>query len=91
MQSFSTFDEVELPPIEAFCSRLTDSNISPSDYEHAKQMFDRFQCKHLGDYHDLYLKSDVHFLEDAFENFRNICMEYYDVDPPHFYSSLGFS
>ena len=47
-------------------------------------MFNRFQCRHLGDYHDLYLKSDVLLLADVFENFRNICIEYYDLDPAHF-------
>jgi len=91
LESFSTFDEVELPPIEQFYSSLTDSDISPSDYEHAKQVFDRFQCRHLGDYHNLYLKSDVLLLADVFENFRTICIQYYDLDPAHFYTSPGLS
>ena len=50
-----------------------------------------FQCQSLGDYHDLFLRSDVLLLADVFENFRDICLNYYKLDPAHFYISPGLS
>ena len=47
--------------------------------------------KNLGEYHDLYLKSDVLLLADVFEEFRNVCMENYSLDPAWYYTSLGLS
>lgn len=45
----------------------------------------------LGDYHDVYLKSDVLLLADVFENFRTMAMETYKLDPAHYYTAPGFS
>ena len=45
--------------------------------------------KNLGDYHDLYVQSDTLLLADAFENFRNKCIEIYELDPAHFVSAPG--
>ena len=47
--------------------------------------------KTLGEYHDLYLKSDVLLLADVFENFRETCFQYYKLDPAHYYSAPGLS
>ena len=41
--------------------------------------------KTFGDYHDIYLKSDVLLLADIFENFRDLCLSYYKLDPVHYY------
>ena len=91
MDSVSKFEETSLPPIECFYSSLTESAISQDDYEHAQKVFSDFQCHNLGEYHDLYLKSDVLLLADVFENVRNICLEYYQLDPAHFYTSPGLA
>ena len=45
----------------------------------------------MGDYHDLYLKSDVLILADVFENFRKTGKEYYNLDPAHYFSCPGFA
>ena len=69
MDSWERFDETKLSPIEKFYSSLSASSISPEDYEHAQKVWKTFKCKILGDYHDLYLKTDVNLLADVFENF----------------------
>ena len=45
----------------------------------------------LGDYHDLYVKTDVALLTDVLENFHNLCMKQYGLDPEHNYTSPGLS
>ena len=45
----------------------------------------------MGEYHDLYLASDVLLLADVFENFRKTCLEYYELDPCHYFTSPGLS
>ena len=52
---------------------------------------EKFECKIMGDYHDLYLKSDVLILADVFENFRKIGKEYYNLDPERYFSCPGFA
>ena len=45
----------------------------------------------MGDYHDLYLKTDVLLLANVFEKFISTCLDYYRLDPCHYFSSLGLS
>ena len=47
--------------------------------------------KHLGEYHDLYVQSGTLLLEDVFENFRNKCLEIYELDPVYFVSATGLA
>ena len=91
MDSFQRFSEKSLPAREDFYSILNDTNISESDYEHAKQVWSEFQIKDLGDYHDLYLRTDVLLLADVFESFRKTCLEDSRLDPCHYYSAPGLS
>ena len=58
MSSWDKFKE-SLPPIEAFCSKLNMSKISEDDYQHAQQVWKEFGIRNLGDYHDIYLRTDV--------------------------------
>ena len=91
MDSFSKFNEVELLRREDFYSLLTDEDISDNDYSHAQDVWNTFRMKNMGEYHDLYLKSDILLLADVFENFRKTCLTYYGLDPPHYVSSPGLS
>ena len=91
MDSFSKFEEPRLPSTDHFYSSLKEEHISDDDYEHPQRVFQSFHCRTLGDYHDLYLKSDVLLLADVFENFRDICLNYYELNPGHFYTSPGLS
>ncbi|MCG7869684.1 MAG: DNA polymerase, partial [Candidatus Thiodiazotropha taylori] len=91
MDSFEKFEESELPPKEKFYSSIKKEHVSDEDYEHAKTVFSTFAMSSLGEYHDLYLKSDVVLLADVFEAFRNLCLKQYELDPCHFYTSPGLS
>ena len=65
MDNWERFDETSVSDKEAFYSSLNMENITDVDYRHAKRVFKNLNNKNLGDYHDLYVQSDV------FENFRN--------------------
>ena len=91
MDSFNRFHETSLPKREDFYSQLYDENISEEQYKHAQKVWDAFEIKNLGEYHDLYLKSDVLLLADVFENFRKTCLNHYGLDPAHYMSSPGLS
>ena len=91
MDSFERFDETSLPPQEAFYSSLSDEGITDDDYKHAQEVWDTFDCRNIGDYHDLYLKTDVLLLADVFENFRKTAMATYGLDPAHYYTLPGYS
>ena len=87
MSSWDKFEETKLPPKEAFHSNLNMSDISKCDYEHAQKIWKEFKLKNLGEYHDLYLKTDTLLLSNVFEAFRNTCLQHYKLDPAHFYTS----
>ena len=56
-------------------SKLNIEDITDADYMHAKIVCKDSEIRHFGEYHDLYLKSDILLLPDAFENFRKMCLE----------------
>ena len=91
MDSMEKFENKELPKIEDFYSTLNEEHISEKDYNHAKEVWNAFRIKDMGEYHDLYLQSDILLLTDVFENFRNTCMQYYGLDPCHYFTSPGLS
>ena len=91
MDGIEKFSEENLPPKEAFYSKLNDCGVSDEDYERAQLIWKEFEIKNLGEYHDLYLKSDVLLLADVFEEFRNICLKNYSLDPAWYYTSPGLS
>ena len=91
LDSFDRFNEDKLPNKEAFYNRLQNTNISDEDYKHAQNVWNTFNMKTFGDYHDLYLKTDVLLLADIFENFRKLCLDYYKLDPVHYYGTPGIA
>ena len=70
MDSFDRFNETKLPVQQDFYSILNNEHISDEQYKHAQNVWNTFNLKTMGDYHDLYLKSDILLLADVFENFR---------------------
>ena len=91
MGSWERFNETSLPDKEAFYSNLNMEDITDVDYKHAKIVFKNLINKTLGDYHDLYVQSDTLLLADVFENFRNMCIKVYELDPAHFLSAPGLA
>ena len=91
MHSWERFDETSLPDEEVFYSNLNMEDIIDADYRHVKRVFKSLNTKNLGDYHDLYVQSDTLLLADLFENFRNMCIEVYELDPAHFLSAPGLA
>ena len=91
MDSFEKFNEKELPTKDQFHSILNDQHITDDEYNHAKELWNTFMIRAFGDYHDLYLVSDVLLLSDVFENFRKTCMQFYKLDPCHYFTSPGLS
>ena len=91
MDSFDRFNETKLPVQQDFYSILNNEHISDEQYKHAQNVWDTFNLKTMGDYHDLYLKSDILLLADVFENFRKTCLQYYKLDPCHYFTSPGLS
>ena len=91
MDSFETFSEDKLPDRCEFYSFLKDKNISEKKYLTSINVWNTFKMNTMGDYHDLYLKTDVLLLADVFEKFINTCLEYYGLDPCQYFSSPGLS
>ena len=91
VSSWDRFEETQLPPIEDFYSKLNMSWLSKDDYQHAQRVWKEFRIFNLGEYHDLYLRTDVVLLANVFEEFRDTCLQHYKLDPAHFYTSPGLA
>ena len=89
--SCERFNDEQLPPKEAFYSKLSGEDISDDDYKHAQEVWEEFDLKTFKDYHDLYNVSDVLLLAYVFENFRGVCMENYRLDPAWYYTAPGLA
>ena len=83
--------ETQFSPPCAFENTLIGELISEKDYDHAQNVWETFDLKTLKEYHDLYVLSDVLQLADVFENFRDICLGYYELGPADFYTSPGLA
>ena len=71
--------------------KISDGHISVKNYLICEKIWDKFEMKNMGDYHDHYLKKDVLLLVDVFEKFIETCLKYYGVDPCHYFSLPGLS
>ena len=91
IDSWEKFNETSLPSKEDFYSNLNMEVIDDIDYRHGNNVFKGFKLENLGDYHDLYVQSDTLLLADVFENFRDICIKEYELDPAHFLSLTGLA
>ena len=83
------YNEQKLPNKEEFFNKVSNKNISDEDYTHAKNVFEKFECKNLLDYSILYLKTDLCHISDIFQKFSNFAYVTYNLDPRHSYILPG--
>ena len=91
IDNYNKLKDKQLPPIEAFYSRLNNSHCSEKDYKKAQLVWKTFKCKTILDYHNLYLTSDVLLLADIWGNFRKVCKRIYGLDSNYYYTAPGLS
>ena len=91
MDDLEKFNETTLLEKEEFYSNLNLKNITDADYTHAQRVCKDFEIKSFGEYHDLYLKSDVLLSADIFENFRVMYLKSYELYPVKFISAQGLA
>ena len=91
VDNWERFSEISLPSKEDFYSNLNMEDISDIDYRHASNVFKVFKLENLGSYHDLYVQSNTLLLADVFNNFRDMCIKEYELDPAPFLSLPGLA
>ena len=84
MDDWEKFNGTLLPKKD-FYIHLNMENITDVDYMHTKRVRKDFEIKTLGEYNEFYVQSDILLLAGAFNNFQNICLEIYGLDPVHFF------
>lgn len=92
VKSFDDYEIESLPASDYFSSSLNGfKQVSKEEYDHAEKVFLDFNCNNLGEYSDLYLKTDVMLLTSIFQKFRNDCREWYGIDPANFSTLPSFA
>ena len=91
MDDIKRFEETQLPPKKSFYSTLTEEYIKDDEYAHAQNVWQKFEDENLKQYHDLYLMTDTLLLADVFEQFRDMCLNNYELDPVHSYTTPGLT
>lgn len=91
VNKWSCYDEQALPRKNDFFSSLANEEITNTDYLHAMSVWSEFNIQTLGQYTDLYLKTDVLLLSDVFEHFRKTCKRHYQLDPAFYLTAPSLS
>ena len=91
MDSIEKFNDTKPPQQEAFYSKLSGKGISEKNYKHVWNVWNTFKMKTFKEYHELYNVTDVLLLADVFENFRNICLKIYGLDPVYYFTAPGLA
>ena len=91
MDDWEEFNDISLPENEDFYSHLNMEDITDADYALEKRVFNDFEIKNLGEYHDLYVQSDTLLLDGLFQIFRNLCLEIYELDPAQILPAPGLA
>ena len=91
MDKVERFKEDKPPPLKAFYSKLSGRGITKTDYKHVWNVWNTFNMKTLKEYHELYNITDVLLLADVFENFRDLCLKIYKLDPVYYFTAPGLA
>ena len=87
---FEKFNE-SFPKEKEFYSSLNFSEVDHEKYLTAKSIYSEFNCKNMGDFHDLYVLLDTCLLCDIFTKFRKNSMKLYGLEPCHYFSLPSYS
>ena len=91
MDGFDKFEKKQLPKKASFFSRLNQEKVTDENYQRAQKVWEEFSCQNMGEFHDLYLKTDVLLLADVMESFRKLCEKNYELDPAHYFTTPGLA
>ena len=91
MDNIEKLKDPKPPPQKAFYSKLTGKGINNNNYEHVLRVWKTWNMKTLKDYLELYNETDVLLLADVFENFRDLCLKNYGLDPVYYYTTPGLA
>ena len=91
MDKVERFKENKPPPLKAFYSKLSGRGITITNYMHVWNVWNTFNMKTLKEYHELYNITDVLLLADVFENFRDLCLKIYKLDPVYYFTAPGLA
>ena len=91
MDSIEKLKDPTPPPQKAFYSKLTGKGINNYNYNHVLNVWKTFKMKTFKEYLELYNITDVLLLADVFENFRDICLKNYGLDPVYYYTAPGLA
>ena len=64
---------------------------SDEEYLTCNKIWNEFNMKNIGDYHDQYLKKDVLLLVVSETFIIDTCLKFYKLDGCHYFSSFGLS
>lgn len=85
------YEETSLPSIDKFYSSITNTNVTEEEYKNAQEIWKVFNIQNLKEFTNLYNKIDVLLLTDIMENFRDISLKTYKLDPAWYYTIPGFA
>jgi hypothetical protein len=91
MDDITKFDLERLPDRKSLYNDLSKSDISKEEYLRAQDIWHRFDIKNMGEYHDMYLLTDVLLRADVNEKFRKMCLSFYELDTCHYFTLPHFA
>ena len=91
INDWEKFNKISLQEKEDVYNHSNLEDITNAHYTHTKRVCKDFKMKNLREYHDLYVQSNTLLTADAFENFRNMCLKLYELDPEKFLSATGLA
>ena len=91
MDDIEKLKDTEPPPQKAFYSKLTGKGINNYNYNHVLNVWKTWNMKTFKEYLELYNITDVLLLADVFENFRDICLKNYGLDPVYYFTAPGLA
>ena len=91
LDSIEKLRDPQPPPQKVFYSKLTGKGINNYNINHVLNVWKTWKMKTLKDYLELYNITDVLLLADVFENFRDICLKNYGLDPVYYYTAPGLA